>query len=117
MIVLLSCSINSLASNYGVISSTGGVKQDSLTNDSVLISYSDLRKVNSKLIELDYERKISDNLRAIITNDSIAIDNLNRAISNINLDCERTVKNVKRERNTARGISIGAIILLIISIL
>ena len=110
MIALLSYSMNSLANESDTISSTG-------RQDSVLISYDDLRKVNSKLIELEYERNINEHLRTIISNDSIAINKLRHSIDRINSDCKRTNKNYKRERNIAGGIGIGAIILLIISIL
>ena len=110
MIALLSYSMNSLANEGDIIPSTG-------RQDSVLIAYDDLRKVNSKLIELEYERTINESLRTIVYNDSIAINNLKCAIDRINSDCERTNKKYKRERNIAGGIGIGAIILLIISIL
>ena len=53
----------------------------------------------------------------VIANDSIAINNLRNGISRINSDCERNTKRIKRQRNIAGGIGIGAIILLIISIL
>ena len=56
MIALVSCSINLSASDSDTIPSTGGVKQDSLCRDSISISYCDLRKVNAKLIELEYEK-------------------------------------------------------------
>lgn len=102
--------MNSLANEGDTILSTG-------RQDSVLIAYDDLRKVNSKLIELDYERNINEHLKSIISNDSIAINNLRSSISRINSDCERNTKRLKRERNIAGGIGIGAIILLIISIL
>ena len=102
--------MNSLASDGDTIPSTG-------RQDSVLIAYDDLRKVNSKLIELDYERNINEHLKNIINNDSIAINNLRNSISRINSDCERNIRKLKRERNIAGGIGIGAIILLIISIL
>ena len=115
MIVLLSCSTNLLISSFAANSSTGGLKQDSLANDSVLIAYSDLRKVNAKLIELEYEKEINRNLKTIIYNDSIAIDGLKLRIYNNERDYRRRVENVKRERNIAGGIGIGAIILLIIS--
>ncbi len=110
MIALLSYSTNSLANECDTISSTG-------RQDSVLIAYDDLRKVNGKLIELEYERNINEHLRTIVYNDSIAIDNLRNGISRINSDCERNIKRIKRQRNIAGGIGIGAIILLIISIL
>lgn len=117
MTALLSCSTNLLTSSVAANSSTGGLKQDSLTYDSVLISYNDLRKVNSKLIELEYEQRINKSLRTIINNDSIAISNLNNRIDYIQQNCNSTNKKYKRQRNVASGIGIGAIILLIISIL
>ena len=110
MIVLLSYSMNLLANESDLIPSTGG-------QDSILIAYSDLRKVNAKLIELEYEREINKNLRNIITNDSVAINNLRSRIYNMDRDCNRRVKQVKKERNIAGGVGIVAIILLIISIL
>ena len=110
MIALLSYSMNSLANEGDTIPSTG-------RQDSVLIAYDDLRKVNGKLIELEYERNINEHLRTIISNDSIAINNLRNSIYRINSDCERNTKRIKRQRNIAGGIGIGAIILLMISIL
>ena len=110
MIALLSYSMNSLANDGDTIPSTG-------RQDSVLIAYDDLRKVNGKLIELDYEREINKNLRDIVHNDSIAIDNLKSGISRISADADKRVKVAKRERNIAGGISIVAIVLLVISIL
>lgn len=110
MIVLLSYSTNLLANEGDSILSTGG-------QDSILIAYSDLKKVNAKLIELEYEKEINKNLRNIITNDSVAIHSLRSRIYNMDGDCNRRVKQVKRERNIVGGIGIGAIILLIISIL
>ena len=110
MIALLSYSMNSLANDCDTIPSTG-------RQDSVLIAYDDLRKVNSKLIELKYEKEINKNLKDIIANDSIAINNLRNGISSINSDCERSNKRIKRQRNVAGGIGIISIILLVISIL
>ena len=117
MIALLSCSMNLLTSSVAAISSTGRLKQDSLTHDSILVSYDDLRKANSKLIELEYEKRINKSLRIIIDNDSIAISGLNSRINYIQQDCDRTNKKYKRQRNITSGIGIGAIILLIISLL
>ena len=110
MIALLSYSMNSLASEGDTSPSTG-------RQDSVLIAYDDLRKVNSKLVELEYEKEINKNLRNIITNDSVAINNLRSRIYNMDRDCDRRVKQVKKERNIAGGIGIVAIVLLVISIL
>ena len=110
MIALLSYSMNSLANESDTIPSTG-------RQDSVLIAYDDLRKVNGKLIELEYEKEINKNLRTIITNDSVAIHSLRSRIYNMDGDCNRRIKQVKRERNIAGGVGIVAIVLLIISIL
>ena len=90
MIALLSYSINSLANDGDTIPSTG-------RQDSVLIAYDDLRKVNSKLIELEYERNINEHLRTIISNDSIAINSLRTRIDNIQRDCDRNIKRVKKQ--------------------
>ena len=102
--------MNSLANESDTIPSTG-------RQDSVLIAYDDLRKVNGKLIELEYEKEINNNLRNIIHNDSIAIDNLKSGIDRISNEANKKVKKAKRERNIAGGIGIVAIVLLIISIL
>ena len=117
MIVLVNCFMSLLISNAATNSSTGGVVADSISNDSILIAYSDLRKVNAKLIELEYEKEINKNLKDIISNDSIAIDNLKLRIDNVQRDCDRRVGKLKKQRNIAGSIGIGAIILLIISIL
>lgn len=110
MIALLSYSMNSLANEGDTISSTG-------RQDSVLIAYDDLRKVNSKLIELEYEQTINESLRTIVYNDSIAISTLKSGISRISADADKRVKVAKRERNIAGSIGIVAIVLLVISIL
>ena len=112
MIVLLSCSMNSLGSD-AQHSSTGGLEQDSITQDSVLIAYSDLRKVNSKLIELKYEKEINNELRKIVKNDSIVITENNSEISKVRKQNIR----YRKERNIAGGAGITAIILFIISLL
>jgi hypothetical protein len=102
--------MNSLANEGDTISSTG-------RQDSVLIAYDDLRKVNVKLVELNYEREINEHLRTIVYNDSIAIDNLKSGINRISADADKRVKKAKKERNIAGGVGIIAIVLLIISIL
>ena len=102
--------MNSLANEGDTIPSTG-------RQDSVLISYDDLRKVNSKLIELEYEREINEHLKTIIVNDSVAIDGLKRKIQKDKTVYTEKIKNVKKQRNIVGGIGLGAIVLLIISIL
>ena len=105
MIVLLSCFIN-LYGNTINHSSTGELEQ----KDSVLISYDDLRIVNCKLIELNYERETNIILRKIIRNDSLIIDTL--TIDNTKLNSEIEIlnklnKKYKKQRNV--GFSFGII--------
>lgn len=99
MIALLGYSINLLANNTNIDSlhlSTGEVVK---LKDSVIISYDDLRLANSKLIKLDYEKQINNNLRCIITNDSIIIRNYQVLNDRINKNC----KKITRQRNIAFG--------------
>lgn len=110
MIVLLGYSINLSANNtYSLVynPSTGEVVQP---KDSVLISYDDLRLANSKLIELEYEKQINNNLRSIIFNDSIIIRDYKVLNERINKDCKKAI----RQRNIAIG---SAAILFITTIL
>ena len=79
MIVLLGYSTNLYASNptdYLNLSTEEIV----IPEDSVLISYNDLRIVNSKLIQLDYEQQINAIAVAIAT---ITKTNLKDVQSNI----------------------------------
>ena len=109
MIVLLGCSINLLASNKhinGTHLSTGGV----VVEDSVLVSYNDLRLANSKLIELDYEKKINATLRSIIVNDSIIIQHYKTNNALLNKSYKKTI----RQRNIAIS---GGIVFSIVTLL
>ena len=98
MIVLLGYSTNLYASNQvdSLNLSTGEVF---IPEDSVLISYNDLRIVNSKLIQLDYEKQINANLRTIIKNDSIVIKDYKLLNDRISKNCKKAV----RQRNIAIG--------------
>ena len=105
MIVLLSCFINLYGNTINNFS-TGELEQ----KDSVLISYDDLRIVNCKLIELNYERETNTILRKIIWNDSLVIDTL--TIDNTKLNSEIKIlnklnKKYKKQRNI--GFSFGII--------
>ena len=109
MIALLSCSINLYANDYH-ISSTGEVNQE----DSVLVSYNDLKVVNSKLIELKYEKETNNILKTIIRNDSLIIDTL--TINNIRLTSDihklnKSNKKYKKQRNIGFGVGIIGIII------
>lgn len=106
MIVLLSCSINSSSKIY--TSFTGGLEQD-----SVKVAIDDIRKANTKLIELSYEKDINKNLRQIIRNDSVLAEQARQRY--ILLD--RSCKQIKKQRNIAYCSSGVAIILLILSLL
>lgn len=64
-----------------------------------MISYDDLRTVNSKLIELDYEKQINANLRNVIANDSIIIKDYKELNTKLNNDCKRYI----RQRNLVIG--------------
>lgn len=102
MIVLLGCSINLSANNTlndSIHSSTG--ERENQT-DSVLIAYDDLRIANSKLIELQYEQDINDNLRNIIANDSILI----KDYKVLNEKLDKSYKKAIRQRNIGIGASI-----------
>ncbi len=114
MIVLLNCSITLLANNTHLTCthpSTGGVVvKDTIVKDSVLISYNDLRLANSKLIELDYEKKINKSLKSIIVNDSIVIQHYKS--SNILLN--KAYKKAVYQRNITIG---GGIVLSIVTLL
>ena len=108
MIVLLSYFINLYANDYH-IPSTGEVVQ----KDSVLISYDDLKVVNSKLIELKYEKETNRVLRTIIRNDSLIIDTL--TIDNIRLTSDiqklnKSNKKYKKQRNAGFIVAIIGII-------
>ena len=106
MIALLSYSTNSYASNPTdyLNLSTGELV---IPEDSVLISYNDLRIVNSKLIQLDYEKQINANLRTIIKNDSIVIKDYKLLNDRISKNCKKAVRQ--------RNITIGAGVLFFIS--
>ena len=107
MTVLLSCSMNLSSSGQVANSSTG------VLGDSVKVSINDLRKANIKLIQLDYEKSINNNLRQIIVNDSVLAEQARQRY--ILLD--RTCKKIKKQRNIGVGAAIGSILLFIISII
>lgn len=115
MIALLSCSINLYANDYH-ISSTGEVVQE----DSVLVSYNDLKVVNGKLIELKYEKETNNILRTIIRNDSLIIDTL--TIDNIRLandiqTLNKLNKKYKKQRNIGFGVGMTGIITTILMLI
>ena len=104
MIALLSCFTGSYANNdYYLLRGS---------NDSTLISYNDLRLVNSKLIELEYTKQINDKYKELHKIDSTSIVVLNNNIKNVS----NKVRKVTKERNIAINVGGVSIILLILSL-
>lgn len=99
MIALLSYSTSWCQSSVSR-SSTG---EQCSKSDSVLISYNDIRIVNSKLIQLKYEKEINDSLKVIINNDNKIIKEYNNNIKSLNTK----IKKVTTQRNI---IGIGGIV-------
>lgn len=113
MIVLLNYSINSYGNDS--ISFTG-----ELDSDSTLIAYSDLKIVNSKLIELEFQKEINLKLQSIIKLDSIVIDTLifnNNYLITENNKLNKKTKRYKKQRNVAIGVSIVAIIVTLVALI
>lgn len=106
--IVLLCYSTSLYANDSNYFPTGEVVEQV---DSVLISYDDLRVVNSKLIELKYEKEINTNLKQVIINDSIIIKNYSNLNNRLNNDCKVAI----RQRNICLGVGIIAIICSILS--
>lgn len=106
MIALLGCS-NSLLGSSIAYPFTG-----ELIDDSVLVSYNDLRLANSKLIQLEYEKQINNKLKEIISNDSIII----KEYSNNTKEIINENKKVKVQRNGLGAIA-GVFLFIIIGLL
>ena len=86
-----------------------------LEQDSVLVPISALRIANAKMIELKYEKDINENLRQVVRNDSAIIDALENNIlaciyekEQQEVDYEKELAIIKRQRNTAIGIGSGS---------
>ena len=98
-----------MQSEASTSSSTGCVCPD----DSVLVSYNDLRNANAKMIELKYTKEANSKLKDIIRNDSIIQVKQANVINTTN----KKVKRFKNERNVFAGVSIISILAVIISVL
>ena len=98
-----------MPSKANTSSSTVGV----YPNDSVLVSYDDLRSANAKMIELKYTKEANSKLKDIIRNDSI----IQVKQANIINTTNKKVKRFKNERNVFAGVSIISILAVIISVL
>lgn len=82
--------------------STGELKQ----RDSVAIAIDDIRIVNSKLIELEYQKEINIKLKQVISNDSIIIQDYK--LLNDNLD--KDIKKLTLQRNIGVGVTILSVL-------
>ena len=51
------------------------------------------------MTELKYEKEINSNLRQVVYNDSLIIDELKYEVDNCNTICDYKVKKIKRQRN------------------
>lgn len=112
MIVVLNCS-TSWCQNDTIPSTGVGEQADSL----ILVPISAIKTANSKMVELKYEKEINNNLRAIISNDSLIIDGLNTTIDNINTEHNKKIRKVKRQRNAFIGSTVGVSLLLLLLLL
>lgn len=109
MIALLSCSISSSASD-GDNLPTGELRN---RVDSIPISFNDLRIVNSKLIELNYQKDINSNLNKIIDNQNIVINDYSKLNKKLNEDCKKYIK----QRNITIGVCSGVVAAIITSLI
>lgn len=110
MIALLSYSTSwSKSNDNDTIPSTG-------VPDSVMIAIDDLKIVNSKLIELKYEKEKVENYQKIVSNDSIVISELTNEVIKVNEKYNRDTKALKKERNIVGCAGLGFFICLMISL-
>lgn len=115
MIALLVCSINLYASDIDV-NDVYEIQNTNVTQvecDSVYISFDDLRIVNSKLIELNYEKEINDKLRKVIDNDKVIINNYKALNEKVNKDCKKAIL----QRNIFIGVGVATTICAILCII
>lgn len=106
MIALLSYSTSWCQSNV-LLSSTG---EQCGKSDSVLISYDDIRIVNSKLIQLKYEKEINDSLKVIINNDDKIIKEYNNNIKLLNNNIKLLNNKINKLTTQRNVIGLGGII-------
>ena len=77
------------------------------SSDSVKVSYDDLRKVNTKLIDLKYTKEENTVLRSIVQNDSVIISNYENVTNNL----MKSTAKLKRQRNIGFGVGIAGLVL------
>lgn len=67
--------------------------------DSVLVSIEAIKIANAKMVELSYEKEINRNLRDCIQNDSILISALSTNLSACEINKDKEVAEIKKQRN------------------
>ena len=85
-------------------SSTGEVIED-----SILISYDDIRVVNGKLVELEYEKDVNNKLRKVIQNDKRMMATTD-SIANLLVYRNRKLKKDKKVLGGALVVTLVAFI-------
>lgn len=113
MIALLNCSINLFANDNAILPT--GERHNS--NDSVLISYDDLRIANSKLIQLQYEKEINNELRNVVHNDSIVISEYEKENIKLKNDNDKAIKDKNTYRITSATLVAAFVVSTLIAIL
>ena len=103
------CQVDNAAS----LSSTGGVQ----VNDTICIPVELLKVANAKMVELEYEKQINENLREVVYNDSIVITDLRNTIEHNEIIYNNTITKIEKQRNIAFGTSGLLLVLFIISLL
>lgn len=88
-----------------------------MRTDSVNVAISDLRIVNVKLIELNYEKEINKKLNETIKNDSIIIQSITNQYNNTLVEHIKDIKKIKKERNIYVAVAVVITILFGINIL
>ena len=114
-VLLLAFSMNLLANEPdSVHSSFTGVR---VSDEYALVSYDALRIANAKMAELEYEKEINKNLKEIIVNDSIIINQYKQYIEVEEIEHKAEVKKLKKELYVTGGCGIGCFIILILVII
>lgn len=114
-VLLLTFSMNLLANEVDSVHSPfTGVR---VSDNYALVSYDALRIANAKMVELDYEKEINKNLKEIIINDSIIINQYKQYIEVEEVEHKAEVKKLKKELCVTGGCGIGCFIILILVII
>ena len=119
ILLLLTCSTSWCQSelddpDYDYTFPTGEVE----SIDSVLVHISAIRIATAKMVELNYEKEINATLRECIQNDSLLINALSTNLAACEINKDKEVAEIKKQRNIAIGAGSGtSFILLILLIL